>query len=65
MPTLKITVPKDDLSEEEKKKLIIHLTNSVSTFYQNEKGESVKEFVNVQITETASSGYAVGGEVIG
>ena len=29
------------------------------------KDEDIREFVNVRITETAETGYTVGGEVIG
>lgn len=65
MPTVQITVPKNDLSNPEKSELIEQLTNSVSRFYRDQKNEEIKDFVNVQINETTSGGYAVGGEVIG
>lgn len=65
MPTIQLTVPKDDLRKSEKAKFIEHLTESVSQFYLEEKDEEIKEFINVQIRETAEGGYAIGGEVIG
>lgn len=65
MPTLRLTVPEDDLDAEQKDKLIARLTDTVSQFYQEAHGEDLREFVNVQILETAEGGYAVGGTVIG
>ena len=65
MPTLQLTVPKDDLDADEKAELIDRLTDTVSEFYQKEQDEDLREFVNVQITETAEEGYAVGGTIIG
>jgi phenylpyruvate tautomerase PptA (4-oxalocrotonate tautomerase family) len=65
MPTLQLTVPKDDLDADEKAELIDRLTDTVSEFYQKEQDEDIRDFVNVQITETADTGYAVGGTIIG
>ncbi|MDR8393765.1 hypothetical protein NC796_21605 [Aliifodinibius sp. S!AR15-10] len=65
MPTVQLTVPKNDLNRSEKTKFIEHLTDSVAQFYDEEKDEQIKEFVNVQIRETTEGGYAVGGEIIG
>ena len=65
MPTLQLTVPKDDLNADEKAELIDRLTDTVSEFYQKEQDEDIRDFVNVQITETADTGYAVGGTIIG
>lgn len=65
MPTIRLTVPPDDLSDQQKEAFIERMTDTVSQFYLEEKDEDVREFVNVRITETAQTGYAVGGEVIG
>ena len=65
MPTIRLTVPPDDLSNEQKKAFIERVTDTVSQFYREEKDEDIREFVNVRITETAETGYAIGGEVIG
>jgi 4-oxalocrotonate tautomerase family enzyme len=65
MPTIRLTVPPDDLSNEQKAAFIERVTDTVSQFYREEKDEEIREFVNVRITETAETGYAVGGEVIG
>lgn len=65
MPTIRLTVPPDDLSDQQKEAFIEHITDSVSQFYLEEKDEDVREFVNVRITETAKTEYAIGGEVIG
>lgn len=65
MPTIHVTIPKDDLNQNQKSQLIKQLTESISEFYITEKDEQVKEFVNIRIHETAESGYAVGGDIIG
>lgn len=65
MPTLRLTVPPNDLDDEQKAAFIERVTDTVSQFYLDEKDEDVREFVNVRIAETAESGYAVGGEIIG
>jgi 4-oxalocrotonate tautomerase family enzyme len=65
MPTLRLTVPPNDLDDEQKAAFIERVTDTVSQFYLEEKDEDIREFVNVRITETAETGYAVGGEIIG
>lgn len=65
MPTIRLTVPPDDLDDEQKAAFIEHVTDTVSQFYLDQKDEDIREFVNVRITETAETGYAVGGEIIG
>jgi phenylpyruvate tautomerase PptA (4-oxalocrotonate tautomerase family) len=65
MPTLQLTVPNDDLDADEKAEVIDRLTDTVSQFYRDAHDDDLREFVNVQITETAEEGYAVGGTIIG
>ncbi|MFB6230561.1 MAG: 4-oxalocrotonate tautomerase family protein [Salinibacter sp.] len=65
MPTIRLTVPPGDLSDQQKEAFIERMTDTVSQFYREEKDEDVREFVNVRIAETAETGYAIGGEVIG
>jgi 4-oxalocrotonate tautomerase family enzyme len=65
MPTLQVTIPKNDLNQEQKSQLIAKLTKSISEFYISEKDENVKKFVNVRIHETVKNGYGVGGNIIG
>lgn len=65
MPTIRLTVPPEDLSHEQKEAFIERITDTVSRFYREEKDEDVREFVNVRIAETAETGYAIGGEIIG
>ena len=65
MPTLQLTVPEGDLDADEKAELIDRLTDTVSQFYRDAHDEDLRKFVNVQITETAEDGYAVGGTIIG
>lgn len=65
MPTIRVTIPQDDLDEDQTSQFVERLTDTVSEFYVDEKGEDIRSFVNVQIHETAENGYAVGGDVIG
>lgn len=65
MPTIQVTIPQDDLNQNQKSQLVKRLTESVSEFYITEKDEQVKEFVNIRIHETAENGYAIGGDIIG
>ncbi|NGP87784.1 hypothetical protein [Fodinibius halophilus] len=65
MPTLQLTVPKNDLTDNEKSQLINRLTETVGNFYEKEKDEQIQEFINVQIRETTKNGYAIGGDIIG
>ncbi|MFA9462487.1 tautomerase family protein [Thiohalorhabdus methylotrophus] len=65
MPTVRLTVPQNDLSKADKEEMVERLTQTVSTFFQERKQEDVRNFVMVQISETAESGYALGGEIIG
>lgn len=65
MPTIQVTIPQNDLNQNQKSQLIEQLTESMNEFYITEKDEHVKEFVNVRIHETAKSGYAIGGKIIG
>lgn len=65
MPTVQMTVPHGDLSNEHKSEMIERLTTTVSDLFWQRKGEDVRQFVVVHIRETAEGGYAVGGEIIG
>ncbi|SHF07779.1 4-oxalocrotonate tautomerase family enzyme [Fodinibius roseus] len=65
MPTIQVTIPRDDLDQNQKSQLVQQLTESISEFYITEKNEQVKEFVNIRIHETSENGYAVGGDIIG
>jgi 4-oxalocrotonate tautomerase family enzyme len=65
MPSIRLTVPAGDLTDEQKSALVEQITNTVGDFYLEMKDEEVYQFVNVRIVETAENGYAVGGEIIG
>jgi len=65
MPTVRVTIPQDDLSDEQTVRFVECLTDAVQQFYLDETGEDLRDVVNVQIQETAENGYAVGGEIIG
>lgn len=65
MPTVQVTVPQDDLDQDQRQRLVGQLTETVGQFFQQEKQEDVRDFVVVHIRETAPGGYALGGEIIG
>ena len=65
MPTVRVAMPPEAWTKEEKKTLIQALTNATAeTALKLGKGD-IKNFVAVQIDETAAGGYAMGGKVLG
>ena len=65
MPNVRLTVPKDAWSAEEKGDLIARLTDAV-VGYASEKGKGdIRQYVSVYVEETAQGGYAIGGQVLG
>lgn len=65
MPTVRVTVPQDDLTGEQRSRLTGHLTEAVGAFFEAEGKGDIRDYVVVHVGETAAGGYAVGGEVIG
>ena len=65
MPTIKLTVPKNAWTKEEKAKLIERFTNTLSDFAQEAGKGDIKQFIGVHIEETAEGGYAIGGQIFG
>ncbi|RNL86142.1 tautomerase family protein [Halostreptopolyspora alba] len=65
MPSLRVTIPHGDLSDEQRTALAVRLTDSISAFYREQKQEDVSSFVVAHIHETAPAGYTVGGQLIG
>ncbi|MBA1147581.1 4-oxalocrotonate tautomerase [Ectothiorhodospiraceae bacterium WFHF3C12] len=65
MPTIRMTVPKGDLSKADKEEAVNRLTETVSGLFRDRKGEDIRPYVMVQINETSEGGYALGGDIIG
>lgn len=65
MPTIKLIVPKNAWTKDEKAKLVERLTNTLSDFAQEAGKGDIKQFIGVQIEETAEGGYAIGGQIFG
>ena len=65
MPTIKLTVPKASWSKEAKEKIVHTLTDGLNTVAHSEGKGDIKQFISVQIEETAEGGYAIGGQVFG
>ena len=66
MPTIRLTVPKDAWTREEKAKIVETLTDGLNDVAKSSPGKGdIKRYINVHIEETAEGGYAMGGQVIG
>ena len=66
MPTIRVTVPKDSWTKEERAKIVTKLTEGLVAVAEESPGKGdIRQFVNVHIEETAEGGYAMGGQVVG
>ncbi len=65
MPTIRVAVPPNAWSKPEKEKLIGALTDTLANTARELGKGDIKQFVGVQIDETAEGGYAIGGQVFG
>lgn len=65
MPTIKLTVPQGAWTKDEKAKLIARFTNTLNEVAQETGKGDIKQFIGVQIEETAEGGYAIGGQIFG
>lgn len=64
MPTIRVTVPKNAWSKDEKADIVTRLTDGLNAAAQAAGKGDIKPYINVQIDETAEGGYAVGGAVV-
>ena len=66
MPTIRLTVPKDSWTREEKAEIVTKLAERFDDVAKASPGKGdVEQFINVHIEETAEGGYAMGGQVVG
>ncbi|MGF1491627.1 MAG: 4-oxalocrotonate tautomerase family protein [Microcoleaceae cyanobacterium] len=65
MPTIKLTVPKNAWTKDEKAKIVEKFTNALNDVAQESGKGDIKQFIGVQIEETAEGGYAIGGQIFG
>jgi len=65
MPTIKLTVPQNAWSKDEKAQIIERFTNALNEVAQASGKGDIKQFIGVQIEETAEGGYAIGGQIFG
>ncbi|MEM6613765.1 MAG: tautomerase family protein [Cyanobacteria bacterium P01_C01_bin.72] len=65
MPTIKLTVPQGTWTKDEKAKLVKRFTNTLNEVAQETGKGDIKQFIGVQIEETAEGGYAIGGQIFG
>ncbi len=65
MPTIKLTLPQGAWSKEEKAAMVARMTDALnSVAIESDKGD-IKQYINMHIHETATGGYAMGGNVVG
>ncbi|MEL6492330.1 MAG: hypothetical protein AAFQ95_20440 [Cyanobacteria bacterium J06621_3] len=65
MPTIKLTVPQNAWTKDEKAQIIERFTNALNEVAQASGKGDIKQFIGVQIEETAEGGYAIGGQIFG
>ncbi|MFL4472045.1 4-oxalocrotonate tautomerase family protein [Tateyamaria armeniaca] len=65
MPTIKVTVPAGAWSTEEKAKIADGLTSSLASVATDAGKGDIRQYINIQIMEAATGGYAIGGNVVG
>lgn len=65
MPTIRVTVPKNSWSKEEKAQIVGQLTDGLASVGEASGKGDIKPYINVHIEETAEGGYAMGGQVVG
>ena len=65
MPTIRVTIPANAWSKDEKAQIAASLTDALDGVAQASGKGEIKPYINVHIAETAEGGYAMGGNVVG
>ena len=65
MPTIRLAVPPNAWTKEEKAKVVGALTDALAQVAQECGKGDIKQFIGVQVDETAEGGYAIGGQIFG
>jgi len=65
MPTLRLAIPPRAWTKEEKAELVKALTDALADTARRLGKGDIKQFIGVQIDETAEGGYAIGGQIFG
>lgn len=65
MPTIRVTVPKNAWSKDEKAQIVTKLTDGLNGVASTAGKGDIKQYINVHIEETSEGGYAMGGTVVG
>ena len=65
MPTIKLTIPPNAWTKDEKAKIVSALTDRFAEVAKECGKGDIKAFIGVQIDETAEGGYAIGGNIFG
>lgn len=65
MPTIRVTVPANAWSAEEKAKIAENLTAGLASVGEASGKGDLSGYINVQIMEASAGGYAIGGAIVG
>ncbi|MEM1309271.1 MAG: hypothetical protein AAGF98_07185 [Cyanobacteria bacterium P01_H01_bin.153] len=65
MPTIKLTVPRNAWTKDEKAQIVERFTDTLNEIAQSSGKGDIKQFIGVQIEEAAEGGYAIGGQIFG
>ena len=65
MPTIRVTVPANHWSKDDKAQIASRLTDALNGVARDSGKGDIKPYINVHISETAEGGYALGGTVVG
>ena len=65
MPTIRLAVPPNAWTKDEKAKVVEALTDALARVAKESGKGDITPYIGVQIDETAEGGYAIGGQVFG
>ena len=65
MPTIKLTVHQNAWTKVEKAEIIERFTEALNEVAKSAGKGDIKQFIGVQIEETAEGGFAIGGKIFG
>lgn len=65
MPTIKLTVPQNAWTKVEKAEIIERFTDALNEVAKSSGKGDIRQFIGVQIEETAEGGFAIGGKIFG
>ena len=65
MPVIRVTLPQDAWSKDEKADIAAKLTDALAEVGTKSGKGDIKQYITLHILEASEGGYAMGGNVIG